>query len=151
MADTETTEKEENIDATTTTETEQKATGTDQTSTEKTFTQADVNKIVAKEKASWKRTHDASQSEHDTVVTGLQKDIEKRDAVIQSTVDLLKKDLEIDEDEWQAGFADRDVLEQYQYLVKRAEKAAKKDAQFPRTPKGKQTEKKFSSSFVPSV
>lgn len=116
------------------TETEEKGTGTDQTKTVKTFTQEDVNKIVAKEKAAWKRSSDKASTDHETIVDGLRADITKRDEIIQKNVDLLKKDLNIDEEDWELTMADRDVLFQYDYLLKRMEKLGKKD--IPRTPSG---------------
>jgi hypothetical protein len=84
-------------------------------------------------------------------VEGLRADITKRDEIIKTNIDLLKKDLQIDEEDWELTMGDRDVLEQYQYLLKKVEKASKQDAQFPRTPKGKQKEPEFTTSFKANV
>jgi hypothetical protein len=116
------------------TETEEKATGTDQNKTEKTFSQDEVNRLIAKEKASWKRGAEKQTADHETIVDGLRKDVEARDEVIKKTLDLLKKDLGIDEAEWEADFGDRDVLWQYNRLLEKTTKAGKK--QIPRTPRG---------------
>ena len=143
-------EQEENADATTT-ETEEKATGTDQTKTAKTFSQEDVNKIVAKEKQAWKRVSEKAVGDHETIVEALKADITKRDEVIQTHVALLKQDLSIDEEDWELTMGDRDVLDQYQYLLKKVEKTAKNESQFPRTPKGKSKEPEFTTSFKANV
>lgn len=120
-------------------------------SQEKKYSDDDVNKIVAKEKASWKRNADKAITDHETIVDGLRKDITARDEIIQKNVDLLKKDFEIDEEDWELTMGDRDILQQYEYLLKKVEKAGQKDAQYPRTPKGKKKEPEFKSSFTPSV
>jgi hypothetical protein len=116
------------------TETEEKGTGTDQIKTEKTFSQDEVNRLIAKEKASWKRGAEKQTADHETIVDGLRKDVEARDTVIKKTLDLLKKDLGIDEEEWEADFGDRDVLWQYDRLLSKTAKVGKKE--IPRTPRG---------------
>jgi hypothetical protein len=116
------------------TETDDKGTGTDQTKTGKTFTQEDVNKLIAKEKASWKRGVDKEKETWTTAEQTLREQLTARDEIIQKNVDLLKKDLNIDEEDWELTMADRDVLFQYDYLLKKVEKLSKKD--IPRTPKG---------------
>jgi len=125
-------------------ESAEKPTGTDQTKTEKTFTQTDVNKIVAKEKAQWKKSADSATSTLDESITTLRKDVADRDEIIQMSVDLLKKDFDIDED-----FAElldgMDVLAQYRWLVKKAGKVEKKD--IPRTPHG-EGERTSSTGFT---
>lgn len=127
------TEKTEDVEEEVETEPE-KGTGTDQTKTGKTFTQDDVNKLIAKEKASWKRSADKEKATLSETEQTLRDQLTARDEIIQKNVDLLKKDLNIDEEDWELTMADRDVLFQYDYLLKKAEKASKKD--IPRTPKG---------------
>ena len=126
--------EEEVTDATDETTTEEKETGTDQTKTGKTFTQEDVNKLIAKEKASWKRGADKEKETWTTAETSLREQLTARDEIIQKNVDLLKQDLNIDEEDWELTMADRDVLFQYDYLLMKAEKLSKKE--IPRTPKG---------------
>jgi hypothetical protein len=119
--------------AATETETEEKGTGTDQNKTVQTFTQEQVNKIVAKEKQSWKRGSDQAIADHETIVGGLRKDIEKRDELIIQQIDLLVSDLDLDEEtlELVNGL---DVLERFNWIMKKVNKAGKQDV--PRTPKG---------------
>lgn len=116
------------------TETDEKGTGTDQTKTEKPFTQEEVNRLIAREKATWKRSADKEKSALSETETSLREQLTKRDEIIQKNVDLLKADLQMDDEDWELLMADRDVLFQYDYLLKRMEKAGKKD--IPRTPSG---------------
>lgn len=125
-------ELKEQEGAATETETEEKGTGTDQTKTAKTFSQEEVNKIVAKEKATWKRSADASKTDHETIVGSMQKDIEKRDEIITKQVELLVKDLGLDEETLEL-LNGLDVLARYDWILKKVEKAGKQDV--PRTPK----------------
>lgn len=100
---------------------------------ERKYSDADVNKIVAKEKAAWKRTHDKAVGDHETIVDGLRKDVEKRDELITKQVDLLVKDLGLDDDTMEL-LNGLDVLAKYDWIMKKVEKAGKQD--IPRTPKG---------------
>lgn len=119
-------------DATETEAPEEKATGTDQTKTEKTFSQEEVNKIVAKEKASWKKSADHEKDGWTETEKSLKASIKEREDVIQEAVDLLKKDLNLDED-LQELFDGMDTLAQYKWLMKKVEKTGKQ--QIPRTPR----------------
>ena len=141
--------EEENIEGTEETETEEKATGTDQKSTAKTFTQEDVNKIVAKEKAAWKRNADKEKGTWSETETSLKDQLTARDEIIQKNVDLLVKDLEISEEDWEFMSEGKDALEQYEFLLKKSEKAGKQD--IPRTPTGKKKLPEFTSSFKANV
>lgn len=116
------------------TEADDKATGTDQTKTEKTFTQTEVNSLIAKEKASWKRSADREKTAMSETENSLREQVKSRDAIIQKNVDILKKDLNVDEEDWNLLMSDRDVLFQYDYLLQRVSKTEKKD--IPRTPNG---------------
>lgn len=133
---------------------EEPSTGSNQTK-KQTFTfdehTAEVKRIVAKEKASWKKANERLTSDHETIVASLQADLQKRDEVIQSNVDLLRKDLEIPDEDWEFISDGKDALAQYEFLLKKMEKANKDDAKFPRTPKGDKHQKKFQTTFRPNV
>lgn len=126
----------------------EKGTGTDQTKTGKTFTQEEMNKVVAKERATWKRQNEKATADHETIVDGLRKDIQARDEVILAQVELLKKDLELDEITAEL-LSEKDPLAQFQTLVKMVEKAGKQE--MPRTPKGRKVEPEFQTSFRPRI
>ena len=112
-------------------ETGEQSTGSNQTKKQETFTQEQVNKILAKEKATWKRSADKEKEALSGAEAELREKIIARDAVIQKSVDLLKQDMNIDED-FQELLNGMDVLAQYEWLLKKAEKAGKQD--IPRTP-----------------
>lgn len=116
-----------------TTETDEKVTDTQQSKSGKTFTQEEVNKFLAKEKASWKKSADKAATDHEDLVKGLRDDISKRDEVITKQLELLTNDLELDEDtkELLEGL---DVLARYEWVLKRVEKLGKRE--IPRTPQG---------------
>lgn len=147
----ETKQEDENTDATTE-ESKETQTGTDQKSTAKVFNQDEVNRLIAREKASWKRTSDKATADHETIVNGLRADITARDELIQAQVDLLKKDLELSATEQllMDKLSD-DPLEQFKVLTEMIEAKGKQDAQFPRTPRGKKQEKEFKSNFTPNL
>lgn len=59
------------------TETVEEGTGTDQTKTaEKTFTQSELNKIVAREKASWKKSADRDRQLWEAAESNLRGDVQ---------------------------------------------------------------------------
>ena len=95
---------------------------------------AENKRIASKEKDTWQERKSSLRTNHEALVEGLRADITKRDELIQAQIDILKDDLEIDDEEWQADFGDRDVLFQYERLLAKATKSTKKD--IPRTPKG---------------
>lgn len=105
--------------------------------------QAEVQRIVAKEKASWKRTADADKSHWTETEQSLKESIRERDELLQSTVDLLMQDLNLDED-LQELFDGMDVLAKYKWLTKRASKMEKVTT--PVLPKSKETHTAFTSN-----
>jgi len=133
------------------TEAEVKPTGGDQTKKPTAFTQEDVTRVVTKEKAAWKKSTERLTADHETIVQGLRADLDKRDEVIKENVALLVKDLDIPAEDWEFIADGKDVIEQYSYLLKKMDKAAKDDAQFPRTPQGKKQKDKFQSNFKPNL
>ena len=102
-------------------------------SQDRKYSDADVNRLIAKEKAAWKRSADKEKSTLSEAETSLREQLTSRDEIIQKNVDLLKRDMDIDEEDWELTMADRDVLFQYDYLLKKADKASKLD--IPRTPR----------------
>lgn len=115
------------------TESEQQGTGTDQTKTEKTFSQDDVNRLIAKEKSTWKRQHDKDKEIWSDAEETLRKQVTDLGEAIQSQVDTLKKDLELDDLTLEL-LNEKSPLEQYRFILKKMEKSAKTD--IPRTPRG---------------
>lgn len=141
-------ETKQDTEATETTETTEQATGSNQNNQQAKFSQEDVNKLISREKAAWKRSHDKVVGDHETIVEGLRKDIQSRDELIQAQVDLLKKDLELSATE--KLLLDKlsgDPLEQFKTITEMIEARGKQDAQFPRTPSGKRKEPEFQSKF----
>lgn len=122
-------------------------TDTQQSNKGKVFTQEDVNRLIAKEKAAWKRAADREKETQTEAEKSLREQLTARDDVIKQNIALLKKDVGIDEEDWELTMADRDVLEQYQYLLKKVEKVSKEDGQIPRTPQGKKKQAEFKSNF----
>ncbi len=101
------------------------------------FTQDEVNRLIVKEKASWKRTHDKLLADKDAEIESVQTNQKEAEKIVAEQVKTLKTDLNIDEDEWEATMADRDVFVQYMYLAKKVEKAGKKHV--TETPKGEKS------------
>lgn len=110
--------------------------------------QAEVQRIVAKEKASWKRSTDRDKEGWTETEKSLRAQLTARDEVIQKQVDLLKQDLELDEITVEL-LAEKDALEQFNTLVKIMEKKGKQN--IPRTPSGEKKKPELRSSFSPSV
>lgn len=100
---------------------------------ERKYSDADVNKIVAREKQAWKRSSDQATADHETIVATLRKDLEKRDELLTKQIELLVSDLGLDSEtlELVNGL---DVLDRFNWIMKKVEKAGKQDV--PRTPKG---------------
>lgn len=96
---------------------------------DKKFTDGDVAQIRRTEQ---KKLTDA-QSAWEEEKTTLQSTIDSQNETIQEMVDLLKKDLELDDDYLEL-LEEKSPMEQLKALRKRAEKASKQD--IPRTPKG---------------
>jgi hypothetical protein len=113
-------------------ETEGDAPDTQQAQKGKVFTQDELNKLIAKEKAAWKRTNEKVSTDHETIVEGLRKDITSRDELIAKQIDLLVSDLGLDEETMEL-LNGLDVLAKYEWVVKKIEKAGKQE--IPRTPK----------------
>jgi hypothetical protein len=118
-----------------TTEVEEKETGSDQKKTGKTFTQEEVNALIAKEKSAWKRSHEKEKGSWSESEQTLRDQLAEQGEVIQSQVDVLKKDLALDELTLEL-LSEKPPLEQYRFLLKKMEKADKRD--IPRTPQGTQ-------------
>ncbi len=131
------------------TETEEKGTGTDQTKTGKTFSQEDVNKFLAKEKAAWKRGTDKDKGELDAQITTRDEKIQRQNDIIQKQVDLLRPELGLPEMVADKLFADKDAEEQLTIILDLMGEDGRK--LIPKTPKGEKKESKFKTSFTPSV
>jgi hypothetical protein len=115
------------------TETESDAPDTQQAQKGKVFTQEDVNKLIAKEKAAWKRTHDKVSAEDETIVEGLRGDVERRNEIIQKQIAILERDLGLDA-ETKELLEGLDTIARYEWVLKKVEKLGKKE--IPRTPSG---------------
>lgn len=113
------------------TETTEQVTGSNQQK-QTAFTQEEVNKIVAKEKAAWKRSQDKLTGDHETLVDGLRKDLTARDEIIAKQLSILEKDLGLDE-ETQELLEGLDTVARYAWVLKKLEKSEKKE--IPRTPR----------------
>lgn len=135
-------------DATDDTVSNEKETGSNQTK-KQSFTQDEVTKIVAKEKAAWKRTAEKEKGSWLETEQSLREQLTARDEIIQKNVDILRKDLEISDDDWDFMAEGKDALQQYKYLLKRVEKSDKKD--LIRTPKGEKKSKEFKSTFRANI
>jgi hypothetical protein len=120
-----------------TAETDEKETGSDQNKNGKTFTQDQVNALIAKEKASWKRSHDKDKGSWSEAEQSLRDQLSEQGEVIQTQVDVLKKDLNLDELTLEL-LAEKSPLEQYRFLLKKMEKTDKQE--IPRTPRGSKGE-----------
>lgn len=141
-------ENEEGVEEATETETGEQSTGSNQTKKQETFTQEQVNKIVAKEKAAWKRSHDKEKDALSGAEAELREQISARDEVISKQVAYLMQDLELDEITKEL-LADKDPLEQFNVLAKIVEKRGKME--IPRTPLGQKKAKEFKSTFTANI
>lgn len=117
-------------------------------SQDKKYSDTDLNRIIAKEKAAWKRTADKDKESWDGNEKSLQDQVKARDEVIQSQVDFLKKDLELDEITLEL-LGEKDALEQYKMMLKIMDKQGKLN--IPRTPKGQRKQPEFKTKFSANI
>jgi len=115
---------------------------TEQGKTDKSFSQEQVNKIVnerlSRERKTQKQLTDTWESEKETFTTK----IEKLESILSTSLDEMKKFVSADVLEL---LADRDILDQYEWLQKHSKKENKKNIEpTPKqvvatneTPKGK--------------
>lgn len=113
---------------------EEKPTGSNQTKKQNyTFDEhtAEVKRIIAKEKADWKKSADSTKSALEEQISSRDKTIDEQNTVIQEMVDLLKNDMNLDADYLEL-LSEKSPFEQLSALRKKAERSNKKDT--PRTP-----------------
>lgn len=105
---------------------------------------AENKRIVAKEKAAWKRRQDELLAGKDEEIESLKSDSGKKDELLKEQVDFLMGDLKVDEITKKV-LEKMDVLEQFTLLREIATKQGKKE--MPRPVKGQKKEEAFHSSF----
>lgn len=138
-------EKIEAADETEKAEPEKEVTGSNQKK-KQTFTfeehTAEVKRIVAKEKAAWKRGVDEDVSAKD-------EKIQRQNEIIQKQVDILMPDLQLPEKVLEKMFEGKDSEEKLAIILELMGESGKEHIK--PTPKGQKKEAKFQSTFNPSL